>query len=76
MDTMFGEIIAYGIYTEPEGEPIIYSVFVFIKPEHRIPNQRNYLLGFLQGDTLTEITHYANIVDAAQHYAEDYGMDI
>jgi hypothetical protein len=73
--TPTGTIIAYGYYSEDYNPPI-FSVMEFRDAAHRVPSEKNYTCYFLQGDERQYVQHFANIVEAANAYADDYGMDI
>jgi hypothetical protein len=74
-----GIVIAHGYYSE-DYTPTIFSVMMFMEaPRESLDGSgatRNYLLAFLQGGKLSMVRYYANIIEAAEAYADEYGMDI
>ena len=78
-------IIAYGYYLEEHEDGPIFSVLLFNREgsrtrwnpaDHEYGPRRNYTCCFWQEGKMTVVRYYANIVEAADGYAVDYGMDV
>lgn len=75
-------IIAHGHYNEDDPDGPKYAIMAFTdaatRAEHDGTNRgsRNYLVGWWQEGKLHLPRYFSNIVEAADSYSDDYGMDI
>ena len=73
---VIGTVIAYGVFNDDGPGPIEYAVMLLLS--NRVANFANYAVGYFKPDInqWTGVTIHANINEATEAYANDYGMDI
>ena len=84
MWSLSGTIIAHGYYNEDDPDGPVYSIMAFMSPtvraEHRRPegngDPRNYAVTFWQNGQAIGLRYFSNIVEAANAYSDEFGMDI